>query len=388
MDRGLTIKPKAIPKHESNILNGRTVSNSSNDTESRLSSTEMIFIAFKFEKSPTNSRQNDTSVFEDADEDSERQTSEVSHASALDMLASSALENGRSISNDTFFTDIDFEKDNRKIGVSRNALFDSSIASTWDETGPKITELSGTKSIEGCMNLMKKTSKANALELSGNPTSKIRPLPAHDTWKSMALVASPKTSVTKTDFRDIPSKSFDSAGQVSATVTKEAEREIKIPNIIFSEEKDKVNGISPIASIHGTSSLRNIHPVNVTSSEKTNGATFIREEDIRDADILSGRGGKSNHHVGNKRFRQVVSEMKSMYRSTGQKTDKTALSKGIVEYVHSYGGRFLIQKKVGNDREWHLMSKAEARKKTSQALRETKVLKWTLNIPNSVTKSA
>ena len=102
----------------------------------------------------------------------------------------------------------------------------------------------------------------------------------------------------------------------------------------------------------------------------------VEDKDIREFDILSGRGGKSNHHAGNKRFRQVVAEMKAEYRTTDVKTDKTALSKAIVEYVHGYGGRFL--KRVPGIKTYCVMTKAEGRKKTSQALRETKKLKWTL----------
>ena len=104
----------------------------------------------------------------------------------------------------------------------------------------------------------------------------------------------------------------------------------------------------------------------------------VPEKEIRPDDILGGRGGLSNHHVGNKRFRQIVADMKENYRQTGVKTDKTALSKGIVQYVHIKGGRFLIKKGEGQVG-WTTMTTAEARKKTSQALRETKELKWVLS---------
>ena len=119
-----------------------------------------------------------------------------------------------------------------------------------------------------------------------------------------------------------------------------------------------------------------------------NDVTLVEDHDITDTDILSGRGGKSNHHIGNKRFRHLVTEMKTMYRNTGQKTDKTALSRGIIAYVHNYGGRFLIQDRTGNDRQWRVMTTIEARRKTSQALRETKVLKWTLDLPNTLIEIA
>ncbi|KAI2498689.1 hypothetical protein MHU86_15811 [Fragilaria crotonensis] len=104
---------------------------------------------------------------------------------------------------------------------------------------------------------------------------------------------------------------------------------------------------------------------------------FVGEEDIRDDDILGGRGGRTNNHEGNKRFRKIVADMKGTYRETGVKTDKTALSRGIVEYVHTKGGRFLIE--TTNDQvDWRVMTKEESRKKTSQALRETKEIKWTI----------
>jgi hypothetical protein len=91
-------------------------------------------------------------------------------------------------------------------------------------------------------------------------------------------------------------------------------------------------------------------------------------------DVLSERGGKANHHIGNKRYRKVVSDMRTMYRDTADKRAKTDLSKSIMEYVGNYGGRFL---KKDNDGHYYVMSKAEARRKTSQTLRETNELKWT-----------
>lgn len=89
-----------------------------------------------------------------------------------------------------------------------------------------------------------------------------------------------------------------------------------------------------------------------------------------------GSGGKSNHWSGNKRYRQVVSEMKAMYKHQDDKSAKTDLSRAIVDYVCNYGGRFL--KKEGVSNSYYVLTRAEARKKTSQALRETKEPKWTL----------
>ena len=99
-------------------------------------------------------------------------------------------------------------------------------------------------------------------------------------------------------------------------------------------------------------------------------------EKPREWDVLCGRGGRSNHHPGNKRYRQVISEMKARYRNIEAKSAKTDLSRAIVEHVFGYGGRFVkLDKPSGK---YEVLSALESRKKTSQALRETKELKWTL----------
>jgi len=68
--------------------------------------------------------------------------------------------------------------------------------------------------------------------------------------------------------------------------------------------------------------------------------------------------------------------MKQMYRTTEAKNVKTDLSRAIVDHCCGYGARFL--KKDGATGRFYVLSKQEARKKTSQALRETKILKWTM----------
>ena len=95
---------------------------------------------------------------------------------------------------------------------------------------------------------------------------------------------------------------------------------------------------------------------------------------IRDTDVLCGRGGRSNHHIGNKRYR-LISEMKITYKGTEAKSNKTDLSRASVDHVCRYGGRFI--KKEESTGRYYVLTRGEARKKTSQALRESKALKWT-----------
>jgi len=92
---------------------------------------------------------------------------------------------------------------------------------------------------------------------------------------------------------------------------------------------------------------------------------YIREP--TDIDCVLGRGGKSNHHPGNKRYRAEVQNLQQWYKASN-KSEKTDLSQHLVNFVHSYGGRFVKQEK-GTDR-WYVVSNLVARRKASQALRE------------------
>jgi hypothetical protein len=103
------------------------------------------------------------------------------------------------------------------------------------------------------------------------------------------------------------------------------------------------------------------------------GRTYV--ETVLEFDILCGRGGKSNHHPGNKMYRHVVGYMKKRYHHCPGKAEKTDLSRQIVDYCTAYGARFL--KHETETGQYYILSKDEARRKTSQALREPKMLKWT-----------
>jgi hypothetical protein len=101
--------------------------------------------------------------------------------------------------------------------------------------------------------------------------------------------------------------------------------------------------------------------------------TFVDE--ITELDVLCGRGGRSNHWPGNKRYRRVIKEMKNTYKSSEGRKSKTGLSRAIVDHVLGYGGRFVREEDESG--RYYVLTKAESRVKTSQALREGKDLKWT-----------
>mmetsp|Transcript_3737 Transcript_3737/g.3519 ORF Transcript_3737/g.3519 Transcript_3737/m.3519 type:complete len:237 (-) Transcript_3737:28-738(-) len=85
-------------------------------------------------------------------------------------------------------------------------------------------------------------------------------------------------------------------------------------------------------------------------------------------DVLFGRGGARNHHAGNRRYRQLVSDNKQQYRQSACKDEKTKIAKSIVDAVNKYDGRFLMQDALTGD--WIEVEKRKARQKVSQALRD------------------
>jgi len=130
--------------------------------------------------------------------------------------------------------------------------------------------------------------------------------------------------------------------------------------------------------INSTSSsieCNNIKPLQVKSTVGDDNKRLYIDQ-IHNLDVLCGRGGRSNHHFGNKVYRQVVSDMKMNYKSIDGKKGKTNLSRAIVDHVIGYGGRFV--KKEDSTGNYYLLSHTEARRKTSQALREIKEIKWTV----------
>ena len=84
-------------------------------------------------------------------------------------------------------------------------------------------------------------------------------------------------------------------------------------------------------------------------------------------DVLYGRGGKANHHPGNKRYLDLKERMKARYRAVAKK-EKAQVSQELVDAVRDWGGRFLKQEV--KDGSWFVVPDAVARKKAGQALRE------------------
>jgi hypothetical protein len=88
---------------------------------------------------------------------------------------------------------------------------------------------------------------------------------------------------------------------------------------------------------------------------------------ITSNDVLLGRGGATNNHVGNKRFRIIVAQHQDEYLKA-KKKEKANIAKIIVKQIQANGGRFLRRDDSGMA--WVTVPDKRAQEKTSQALRE------------------
>lgn len=84
-------------------------------------------------------------------------------------------------------------------------------------------------------------------------------------------------------------------------------------------------------------------------------------------DVLCGRGGATNNHPGNKRFRAIVAHHMPEYLAA-RKKEKSLIARQIVDHIKKQGGRFL--KRSDGNNTWVEVSDKKATEKTSQALRE------------------
>lgn len=109
---------------------------------------------------------------------------------------------------------------------------------------------------------------------------------------------------------------------------------------------------------------------NIITPTANSNDTWIAEAVTRPThnDVLFGRGGGVNRHVGNIHFRQLVSKYEYDYRATHRKADKTDISARIVSIIRNLDppGRFL----KNDEGVWRDVGDEKARNKTSQALRE------------------
>jgi hypothetical protein len=89
--------------------------------------------------------------------------------------------------------------------------------------------------------------------------------------------------------------------------------------------------------------------------------------DYGEHDVLSGRGGGTNVHIGNRIFRDLIHMYRACYLKA-KKNEKPKISKYLIGKVRQVGGAFL--KKNASNGLYYEIGDVEAREKCGQALRQ------------------
>jgi hypothetical protein len=91
-------------------------------------------------------------------------------------------------------------------------------------------------------------------------------------------------------------------------------------------------------------------------------------------DVVSGRGGRANHHAGNRPYWTKILDSRRIYRSSDDNQVKAAIARAIVEYIQNSSGRFL--QRDNNAKRWFVLPETVALHKVKQALRDKYVPLW------------
>jgi len=110
-------------------------------------------------------------------------------------------------------------------------------------------------------------------------------------------------------------------------------------------------------------------PTNVIVKQGPKSYPLTNISEPTNNDCLFGRGGGTNHHPGNKKFRELVDKRKDEYKAA-KRLDKSLVAMEIITNWRNQcpPGRFLKFDEV--TKLWSDVGDNKAREKTSQALRE------------------
>ncbi|KAL7459961.1 hypothetical protein ACHAWC_011845 [Mediolabrus comicus] len=197
------------------------------------------------------------------------------------------------------------------------------------------TRSSRSKSSSGVVTSISVNNNSNNNYMSPNPNSS----------KIMDGESSPRNSLNEAAREITPVKSDDTeAKEGAATINNTASNDATTPTSYCNNQDQTTPSPQPDWP------LKDIH-------------------DPGPNDCLFGRGGGTNHHVGNKKYRKMVDEKKEKYLSS-KRLDKPLVAMEIINAWRSLDppGRFLKQDE--RTKLWSDVGDRKAREKTSQALRE------------------
>jgi hypothetical protein len=135
----------------------------------------------------------------------------------------------------------------------------------------------------------------------------------------------------------------------------------------INEQQSIDNNLRPTQTIADILMGVKSNTIERTGSGSSSGSGAAASSSIKPRDVLCGRGGLTNSHVGNKNFRKIIAEYQAEYLGA-KKKEKKEIAKRIVDRIQRSGGRFL--KRSADSHVWSEVTEKKALEKTSQALRE------------------
>jgi len=84
---------------------------------------------------------------------------------------------------------------------------------------------------------------------------------------------------------------------------------------------------------------------NIGTIQRYQPAGPVDPADVKDRDVLLGRGGRARKHPGNNWFLDYIEDLKPLYNAVETDPEKRDLCWICVGYMHSYGARFLDPEK-------------------------------------------
>lgn len=136
------------------------------------------------------------------------------------------------------------------------------------------------------------------------------------------------------------------------------EENLSIAEISYLPE-DGLNGSMSLSEEEDFMAWQNQYNEEIIKSNSSN--TLIRP-----TDVLCGRGKVSFNHVGNKRFREIVTSSLEKYDRCESTAQRSQVVQSVIDSIHSIGGRFLK-----NDKEiWEELTTQQCRDKVGHAIRD------------------
>jgi hypothetical protein len=193
---------------------------------------------------------------------------------------------------------------------------------------------------------------------------------SNSNWTSMGMMKSMST-INPTMFDDFPSTSLSELISISMPSAP------AVPQP--TAKKPTVKKASAAETKHFLKANKNKTTVPPRTRRRVipTHKDYIPEQEPTPFDVVSGRGGRSNHHAGNRHYWMQVLGFRQAYKVCDIDVKKAEIAQAIVDSIHVLPGRFL---QTDESKRWFVVPDRVALDKVKQALRDKYVPFWAKNI--------